>query len=1262
MPDSIFILKNPPLEDSQNYALLRETGINYVEKLAHEIWTDYNAHDPGITILEALCYAITDLGFRTSYDMKDLLTQEVNGMLQNNSNFHTAQHIFTVNPTTFNDLRKWLIDIDGVRNAWISKHNSVQYCLDRLNAKLKDECTSGISTQNLLEPLNGLYDILLEYEDYVEEDDRIAHLGILEEDTSSFLATDFITPGTEGIQFTVYYPVSLYAVSVYPNATNLGNTDNLQIQLSERDETGTFSIISTHLFTLEAGIEEQKTQIRLNLDLEAGKTYLLTANNSTVQLHRRESTSLAVSDFPFHLFGVIDLTNGYDGSPNGNYYFFYDWEINYTVSPVEQEKNQDTKPIFGQVGLVDHTTFSNSLLQPNNQGLAFDVFCPLTLQSVDVYLEGTGIANDNEPITIRILKPGVIQNEVIYEDTFQVDVSTSGAKTLILNWNINPGLGYKLELDTTSSIQLYKNTNVNYPYELSPALVIRHGITNLGAFSINQYYFFYNWQISFQPCLPQVSALTRQDVRRAVIDRIHPVRNLCEDLIALRELETEDIGVCANIGVRIDSDLEEILAEIFYQLELYVSPPVNFYTIEELKERGKTTDEIFEGPLLDHGFIDNDEFRQIERRCYLRSSDIYQIIMDVEGVETVKELFLLSFLEVNASNPIEPGDQVVAFTADGITTQYKFTQEPWILNLQTENTFAPDFRPDRSKIIFFKNGLPYLPNVARAIELYEEKRTANIRNRLKGHAKDLPITIGEDKALETYFPFQNDLPETYRAGQNRVAQSFSELRKAQSKQLKAYLLFFDQILANYLAQLSHIRELFSWESGTYQTYFTQQLGEIAQLEELYIDAAGVGGELQNLITDEEIDEERKNRFLDHLLARFCEDFSQYSLMMYSLYKEEADPIVIGDKQCFLKDYPLVSSQRGKAFDYRNVKEITGYHRRMYRLLGIRENDDCKIGWRRFSSDRFRIELIPAVSADEADTFQIQLLDESGTEVLFESNPDENCTTQNQACALLDNLIPFIAKSNINIEEDAIEEEDWKFNEVENRWELLQGCQDAENNSSVAVLGYANTAIFSDSLLETKRALKHQIIDYFAAYAYREGFHLIEHILLRKRTLEDPFMPVELNTEDDCDCVEVTDPYSFRATIILPSWPERFQRTRFRQYMENLLRLEAPAHIYLKICWISHCEMQEFEACYCDWLEQHAALPDSMTGELPLTSTVDLEEPLQSQMTNYSETLKQLIEKMHSLTTVFPMARLHDCQDDGGGEPPITLNNVSLGSL
>ena len=78
MEESLTISKKLPAFTSMQYTALRELGIKHIQELAGKLWTDYNTHDPGITILEALSYVITDLGYRVNYEIKDILAQNLN--------------------------------------------------------------------------------------------------------------------------------------------------------------------------------------------------------------------------------------------------------------------------------------------------------------------------------------------------------------------------------------------------------------------------------------------------------------------------------------------------------------------------------------------------------------------------------------------------------------------------------------------------------------------------------------------------------------------------------------------------------------------------------------------------------------------------------------------------------------------------------------------------------------------------------------------------------------------------------------------------------------------------------------------------------------------------------------------------------------------------------------------------------------------------------------------------------------------------------
>jgi hypothetical protein len=119
--DTTYLIeKNPVRPDAENYPLLRSLGIEHIQQLSNKIWTDYNVHDPGVTILELLCYALTDLGYRTSFNMNDLLTSNGKDSVDTEKTFYGAKEILTSHPITINDYRRFIIDtIPGIRNVWM---------------------------------------------------------------------------------------------------------------------------------------------------------------------------------------------------------------------------------------------------------------------------------------------------------------------------------------------------------------------------------------------------------------------------------------------------------------------------------------------------------------------------------------------------------------------------------------------------------------------------------------------------------------------------------------------------------------------------------------------------------------------------------------------------------------------------------------------------------------------------------------------------------------------------------------------------------------------------------------------------------------------------------------------------------------------------------------------------------------------------------------------------------------------------------------
>jgi hypothetical protein len=319
-------------------------------------------------------------------------------------------------------------------------------------------------------------------------------------------------------------------------------------------------------------------------------------------------------------------------------------------------------------------------------------------------------------------------------------------------------------------------------------------------------------------------------------------------------------------------------------------------------------------------------------------------------------------------------------------------------------------------------------------------------------------------------------------------------------------------MANYVAQLANVRELFARDPARTTTYFAQIVTSFRDFRDVYppfADEAAFARELGSLLENRPGALARRNRFLDHLLARFAEDFHDYVRFLNAGAGPDAARRAIQAKCEFLNDIgkQTKGSERGLAYNHAlggtadlwNSANVSGLERRLAKLLGI-----------------------------------------------------QNITRR-----------------------------------------------DLSGNDTEA----------------------------------GEGMFLIENILLRPSAGE-AFLPVC----PDPSCAECfdDDPYSYRVQIILPAYSARFKDMEFRQFVEETIRLEVPAHLLPKICWVDVETMQAVERAYKGWLEARAKGP----GE------------------DRRKALAALLEALGAAKNIYPPQKLHGCEDEK--KPPFILNRNALG--
>ncbi len=133
------------------------------------------------------------------------------------------------------------------------------------------------------------------------------------------------------------------------------------------------------------------------------------------------------------------------------------------------------------VGPTDNT-FGNGGFFTGNQSLVFDVYRSVELVSVVVYANGGGNR------TIELYDNN---NNLVTSSTINL---VDGQQRINLNWNLNPGTGYRI---TSPSPDLFRNSDgAVYPYEIQGLV----SITGSTAGQPGYYYFFYGWELQEAPC------------------------------------------------------------------------------------------------------------------------------------------------------------------------------------------------------------------------------------------------------------------------------------------------------------------------------------------------------------------------------------------------------------------------------------------------------------------------------------------------------------------------------------------------------------------------------------------------------------------------------------------------------------------------------------------------------------------------------------------------------------------------------------------
>ena len=107
MSDSQMYISRQP--EDELYTDLQKRTLDELQNLSGNVWTDYNPHDPGVTIADIANYALTELAYKLGFDLEDYLTDNDGRYPVEKYGLFTDNEVYPVSAVTEDDYRKLIL-------------------------------------------------------------------------------------------------------------------------------------------------------------------------------------------------------------------------------------------------------------------------------------------------------------------------------------------------------------------------------------------------------------------------------------------------------------------------------------------------------------------------------------------------------------------------------------------------------------------------------------------------------------------------------------------------------------------------------------------------------------------------------------------------------------------------------------------------------------------------------------------------------------------------------------------------------------------------------------------------------------------------------------------------------------------------------------------------------------------------------------------------------------------------------------------------
>jgi hypothetical protein len=676
-------------------------------------------------------------------------------------------------------------------------------------------------------------------------------------------------------------------------------------------------------------------------------------------------------------------------------------------------------------------------------------------------------------------------------------------------------------------------------------------------------------------------------VSQQVTDVYNRHRDVCEDLVGAFLLAPIPTRVEARVAVTESASPDTTLARIFFQLGLLLAPEIERTSLQKAIYVGATTEMIFNGPLLWNGLIDDEQLR--DKPTCIPVTEISNTMLMIEGVINVSDLMVTS-----PADPTHPQRKTYSGN-DSV---------PVPMNNYLELDTHASGRRDHFSISLFIDGVPTTVN-ARRVQRELEKLWKHFRRPYKlapEYAHYFAFPHGTYRNVRQYYSIQNQFPNLYGINQYGVVDNTRSVQPAQAKQLKGYLLVFDQMLANYFAQLAHIKDLYSIDRTLKHTYFYQYLDHSVPDVEPLLKKGGTDNNyhhgLPRIIHSDDNFDERRNRFLDVMLAIYGQTLEQIGISAdegnhNSYYSQR----LINAKITWLRHLIAGTRDRGQAFDYlgrASGQNISGMEIKIRIQLDmeveeraplsqlcselgveiVESNEQASIGKKLDSYSDYlegQFSSLIGVGAIGSSTFDGEETTHGNTgEIAERGTAQSNSLLHGQRLSeeflhAAANTSHFRIGSYIDQQKVALVCQ----SQASDGWHFIESYRDIEQARSAA-------NILAPTLQKLQRNCRQ--------------IYLVEHILLRfalyDRGVKNEQMQHEkAQSDDDTISTRGNFDYSFTLSAVVSATREQRGSSAYRQTVCDVIRQNTPTHLLLNVYFVSSHSLCRFERIY--WAWRHA---------------------------------------------------------------------------